>query len=254
MFCVVSCITVTSQMTYFQFYAVGGIKRCYSLSNFPFICLSVCLSHAHRSTTVHLGLWFLQNTNRKRCAGSRTICSLWPYGHQSGQKGNKAVANAASKAFTAWQHRQQGLVCTAFAQYVPVELLTAAVILPPSRWYFIALTRTLNVCSGPSHLSICCRSGAMWQWWWDGAGGTKSIGSALRHCNVRLSVQQRHQKHDAYKDRHCHRYLVVWENDRYSASVLLFCFLVSVKFSRTRYRALGPELIPVYRQSTCRWL
>ena len=26
-----------------------------------------------------------------------------------------------------------------------------------------------------------------------------------------------------------------------------------VKFSYTRYRALGPELIPVYRQSACRW-
>ena len=25
-----------------------------------------------------------------------------------------------------------------------------------------------------------------------------------------------------------------------------------VKFSHTRYRALGPELIPVYRQSACR--
>jgi len=28
---------------------------------------------------------------------------------------------------------------------------------------------------------------------------------------------------------------------------------VKVKFSRTRYRALGPELIPVYRQSARRW-
>ena len=27
-----------------------------------------------------------------------------------------------------------------------------------------------------------------------------------------------------------------------------------VKFSHTRYRALDPELFPVYRQSTCRWL
>ena len=27
---------------------------------------------------------------------------------------------------------------------------------------------------------------------------------------------------------------------------------VKVKFSRTRYRALGPELIPVYRQSAHR--
>jgi len=26
------------------------------------------------------------------------------------------------------------------------------------------------------------------------------------------------------------------------------------KFCHTRYRALGPELIPVYRQSACRWL
>ena len=29
--------------------------------------------------------------------------------------------------------------------------------------------------------------------------------------------------------------------------------LVQVKFSHTRYRALGPELIPVYRQSARRW-
>ena len=29
---------------------------------------------------------------------------------------------------------------------------------------------------------------------------------------------------------------------------------VKVKFSHTRYRALGPELIPVYRQSARRWL
>jgi len=28
---------------------------------------------------------------------------------------------------------------------------------------------------------------------------------------------------------------------------------VKVKFSHTRYRALGPELIPVYRQSARRW-
>jgi len=28
----------------------------------------------------------------------------------------------------------------------------------------------------------------------------------------------------------------------------------NVKFSHTRYRALGPELIPVYRQSTSSWL
>jgi len=28
---------------------------------------------------------------------------------------------------------------------------------------------------------------------------------------------------------------------------------VKVKASHTRYRALGPELIPVYRQSACRW-
>jgi len=31
-------------------------------------------------------------------------------------------------------------------------------------------------------------------------------------------------------------------------------FLLLVKFSHTRYRALGPELIPVYRQSARRWL
>jgi len=30
--------------------------------------------------------------------------------------------------------------------------------------------------------------------------------------------------------------------------------MVKVKFSHTRYRALGLELIPVYRQSACKWL
>ena len=33
---------------------------------------------------------------------------------------------------------------------------------------------------------------------------------------------------------------------------LLQCKKVKVKFSHTRYRALGPELIPVYRQSARR--
>jgi len=33
---------------------------------------------------------------------------------------------------------------------------------------------------------------------------------------------------------------------------LLFSKKVKVKASHTRYRALGPELIPVYRQSACR--
>jgi len=31
-------------------------------------------------------------------------------------------------------------------------------------------------------------------------------------------------------------------------------FVKKVKFCHTRYWALGPELIPVYRQSACRWL
>jgi len=35
--------------------------------------------------------------------------------------------------------------------------------------------------------------------------------------------------------------------------VLLYnCYIKKVKFSHTRYRALGPELIPVYRQSARR--
>jgi len=33
-----------------------------------------------------------------------------------------------------------------------------------------------------------------------------------------------------------------------------FLLVNKVKFSHTRYRALGPELIPVYRQSAHRWL
>ena len=39
---------------------------------------------------------------------------------------------------------------------------------------------------------------------------------------------------------------------------LLFCqywlIVKKAKFSHTHYRPLGPELIPVYRQSACRWL
>jgi len=35
--------------------------------------------------------------------------------------------------------------------------------------------------------------------------------------------------------------------------LILFCF-TAFKFSHTRYRALGPELIPVYKQSTRIWL
>ena len=33
----------------------------------------------------------------------------------------------------------------------------------------------------------------------------------------------------------------------------VFTVIKKVKFSHTRYRALGPELIPVYRQSARRW-
>jgi len=36
--------------------------------------------------------------------------------------------------------------------------------------------------------------------------------------------------------------------------LLFFSKGQKVKFSHTRYRVLGPELIPVYRQSACRWL
>jgi len=34
--------------------------------------------------------------------------------------------------------------------------------------------------------------------------------------------------------------------------LLVTCVVKKVKFSHTRYRALGPELIPVYRQSAHR--
>jgi len=39
---------------------------------------------------------------------------------------------------------------------------------------------------------------------------------------------------------------------KFSDDVLKNCTRGKVKFSHTRYRALGPELIPVYRQSACR--
>ena len=38
----------------------------------PPVCPSVCLPHVHRSRRCILGLWLLQNTNRKPHAGSRT--------------------------------------------------------------------------------------------------------------------------------------------------------------------------------------
>ena len=38
----------------------------------PPVCPSVCLLHVHRSRRCILGLWLLQNTNRKPHAGSRT--------------------------------------------------------------------------------------------------------------------------------------------------------------------------------------
>jgi len=59
----------------------------------PFICLS------HHPTALGqerciLGLWLLQNTNRKPHAGIRT----------TGQRGDEAVAGAASEAFARWLH------------------------------------------------------------------------------------------------------------------------------------------------------
>ena len=43
------------------------------------------------------------------------------------------------------------------------------------------------------------------------------------------------------------------EPDFWNACQLKCCNIKKVKFSHTRYRALGPELIPVYRQSARRW-
>ena len=45
--------------------------------------LSVCLCHTPSSFI--LGLWFLQNTNRKPNAISRSDWLAWPYSHRSGQ-------------------------------------------------------------------------------------------------------------------------------------------------------------------------
>jgi len=58
-------------------------------------------------------------------------------------------------------------------------------------------------------------------------------------------------------DRHCpasqrHRRLVA-EPLQNTATTERLIHLEKVKFCHTRYRALGPELIPVYRQSARRW-
>jgi len=46
--------------------------------------------------------------------------------------------------------------------------------------------------------------------------------------------------------------ILVLHNNNSSHSTLYA--KLKVKTSHTRCRALGPELIPVYRQSACRWL
>jgi len=55
----------------------------------------------------------------------------------------------------------------------------------------------------------------------------------------------------------CHRVYIGWRDVTESLAMIQspFCGYkkVKVKFSHTRYRALGPELIPVYMQSARRW-
>ena len=65
-----------------------------------------------------------------------------------------------------------------------------------------------------------------------------------------------------HKHPHLHQQQSVLPTRRHaSAGTVSVCLCLTqvnvlskkVKFSHTRYRALGPELIPVYRQSTRRW-
>ena len=48
----------------------------------------------------------------------------------------------------------------------------------------------------------------------------------------------------------------IWDNWQHIplSSLLTHNWKVKVKFSHTRYWALSPKLIPVYRQSACMWL
>ena len=48
--------------------------------------------------------------------------------------------------------------------------------------------------------------------------------------------------------------VVNWGRHNYSLLLLMKLKRKKLEFSHTRYRALGPELIPVYKQSACRWL
>ena len=68
------------------------------------------------------------------------------------------------------------------------------------------------------------------------------------HNEIRCDIKklESEAEHNLQPARHAH------------CATLHFLFLPTdqskVKFSHTRYRALGPELIPVYRQSAHRWL
>jgi len=72
-----------------------------------FVRPSVSLSHAPASVTVHLGLWLLQDTNRKPMlevepTGERS-CSTT----ESDRNCDEAVVGAASEAFARWMHRSR---------------------------------------------------------------------------------------------------------------------------------------------------
>jgi len=51
----------------------------------------------------------------------------------------------------------------------------------------------------------------------------------------------------------CEGVLVLYAGSPHQYPQTLMLYVKKVKASHTRYQALGPELIPVYRQSACRW-
>jgi len=71
-----------------------------------------------------------------------------------------------------------------------------------------------------------------------------------------LSVEERVEMVRSVRQLSAHDRLVIagagCECKLHDCTVSVYMIKVKVKASHTRYRALGPELIPVYRQSACR--
>ena len=100
--------TRPQRFTWTHYYTVrptGGddIKQCCD----PSVRLSVCLSHVSSSKTVHSGLWFLQNTNRKPgvCHKSNPLASSHRKWTETATKPSLAPLQI-SESFARWQHHR----------------------------------------------------------------------------------------------------------------------------------------------------